>query len=95
MINDKSTTHVRSQQEAGDSLVDYDEVGGLLSEVRGGASNFSGEDGSYVGGERMAPKTTAEQQLLFTQLFDLLTEDHVDPMLGLFHFRKHRQDLIH
>lgn len=95
MVNDKSTTHLRSQQEADDSLVDYDEVGGLFSEVNGCSPAFREEEGSYGETEYRSPKATAEQQLLFTQLFDLLTEDHIDPMLGLFHFRKHRQDLIH
>lgn len=36
-----------------------------------------------------------EQQLLFSQLYTLFTEPFVDPMLGLFHCRKRKQDLIH
>lgn len=99
MVNDKSAARPSGNAEAEDGLLDYDEVGGLFFEVRGCRPCAFEDDAECLEAEAErwdeSPRAKAEQQLLFTQLFDLLTENHVDPMSGLFHFRKDRKDLVH
>jgi hypothetical protein len=100
MANEKPTIR-RESPESDDLFLDYDEVGGLFLETSGPRTRSS-EDESWDGDEANSVDVSGidlddprEQQLLFSQLFDLLTESHVDPLMGFFQFRKQRQELIH
>jgi hypothetical protein len=95
MANHKVMTGRVSRPEPEEIVADYDEVSGLFLELRAapafrdGPANDRDEQAKDLAGDLV------EQQILFSQLFDLLTESHVDPLGGLFQFRKHRQELIH
>lgn len=79
-----------------DTAMDPEEAAGLFFDAWNGPT-FSDPDCTPPD-EREIPKlrgSRAEQQLLFSQLYDLFTEPFVDPMLGLFHVRKRKQEIIH
>jgi len=76
-----------------DALLDSDEAAGVFFEAWCNCGTET-EEPEEVSVPRLRGNRT-EQQLLFHQLFSLFTEPFVDPLLGLFHCRKRKQDLIH